>query len=107
MPDPDFSADAPKLTPLGRAVILLFIVGCVGGGLYLLAGRKSAPSSSPATSTAAAPATSPNGPTVQINIAYGTEKERWLKWAAGEFAQTKQGANIRINLLPYGSLEGA
>ena len=82
--------------------------GCIVGGLYLLGVKK--PSQrrdrhkfrQRATVPAAAP-----GPAVEINIAYGTEKERWLKWAAQEFAQTKEGASVKINLLPYGSLEGA
>lgn len=44
---------------------------------------------------------------VEVGIAYGTEKDQWLKWAAQEFARTPQGKNIRINLIPLGSLEAA
>lgn len=43
---------------------------------------------------------------VEIGVAYGTEKERWLNWAAGAFARTPEGANVKINLIPAGSVEG-
>ena len=35
------SGDGPKLTPLGRVFIFLFIIGCVAGAYYIFAGRKS------------------------------------------------------------------
>jgi ABC-type Fe3+ transport system substrate-binding protein len=44
--------------------------------------------------------------TVEIGIAYGTEKEKWLKWAVEEFAKTPEGKKVKINLIPMGSLEG-
>ncbi len=47
------------------------------------------------------------GPPVEIGIAYGTEKQRWLEWAVSEFAKTPDGRRIKINLIPMGSLEGA
>ncbi len=50
-------------------------------------------------------AVSPKDP-VEIGIAYGTEKEKWLKWAVGEFAKTPEGEKVKINLLPMGSMEG-
>ncbi|MEZ5671623.1 MAG: substrate-binding domain-containing protein [Thiotrichaceae bacterium] len=43
---------------------------------------------------------------VEIGIAYGTEKEKWLKWAAEEFAKTPEGKKVKINLIPMGSVEG-
>lgn len=45
--------------------------------------------------------------TVEIGIAYGTEKEKWLTWAVDEFAKTEPGKYIKINLIPMGSVEGA
>lgn len=107
------SAGTPQVTFLGKLIIVLFMLGCLAGGFYLLRGRLAAPAGStpaPADTTAgntAAPPATGTKPEVEINIAYGTEKERWLKWAAGQFAQTKDGARIRVNLLPLGSLEGA
>lgn len=44
---------------------------------------------------------------IELGIAYGTEKEEWLVWAVEEFAKTKAGENIKINLIPMGSIEGA
>lgn len=43
---------------------------------------------------------------VEIGIAYGTEKEKWLKWAVEEFAKTPEGKKVKINLIPMGSVEG-
>ena len=47
------------------------------------------------------------GNAVELDIAYGTEKQRWLEWAVQEFAKTRDGKRIKINLIPMGSLEGA
>lgn len=44
---------------------------------------------------------------IEIGIAYGTEKQDWLKWAVTEFKNTPEGKNITINLIPMGSIEGA
>jgi serine/threonine protein kinase/ABC-type Fe3+ transport system substrate-binding protein len=44
---------------------------------------------------------------VTIGIAYGTEKKNWLTSAVRQFAQTPEGKNITINLIPKGSIEGA
>ena len=43
---------------------------------------------------------------VEIGVAYGTEKEKWLQWAVAEFAKTPEGKNVKINLIPMGSVEG-
>lgn len=43
---------------------------------------------------------------VTVGIAYGTEKEKWLKWAVEEFAKTPEGKNVKIDLIPMGSVEG-
>ena len=96
------SGDGPKLTPLGRAFIFLFIIGCVVGAYYLFAGRKSLERTKNAASSLLG-----GGPPVEIGIAYGTEKQRWLEWAVTEFAKTSDGKRIKINLIPMGSLEGA
>ena len=44
---------------------------------------------------------------VEIGIAYGTEKRHWLEWAVKEFAQSPEGRGIRVNLIPFGSMEAA
>src|SRR5262252_6216732 len=95
-------SDGPKLTPLGKVLIYLFIVGCIVGAYYIFAGRKSLE----ATKNAASSLLS-GGPPVEIGIAYGTEKQRWLEWAVEEFTKTRDGKRIKIHLIPMGSLEGA
>ena len=62
--------------------------------------------SSPAGSTAAIPAT-PETDTVELNIAYGTEKQHWLEAATAEFHKIASSKGITVNLLGMGSLEGA
>jgi len=44
---------------------------------------------------------------IEINIAYGTEKQRWLEEATDEFRKTSEGRGITVNLHPMGSMEGA
>jgi hypothetical protein len=44
---------------------------------------------------------------IEIGVAYGTEKRGWLEWAVKEFGSTEEGRRIRVNLLPFGSVEGA
>ena len=42
-----------------------------------------------------------------INIAYGTEKDKWLKESLAAFEQTPEGQRSKINLIGLGSVEGA
>ncbi len=102
--EPD--AKKPGLTFAGKLVVFLFVAG--------LPVRRLCPFPSPAGGRSArgpelrsaAPATSDGNP-IEIGIAYGTEKERWLQWAVGEFAKTGDERQIKIDLIPMGSLEGA
>ncbi len=94
--------DGPKLTSLGKAFIFLFIVGCIAGAYYLFVGKKSLQETKDRASALLS-----GGPPVEIGIAYGTEKQRWLEWAVAEFAKTSEGKHIKVNLIPMGSLEGA
>jgi len=70
--------EQPGLTPLGKLVVYLFILGCIGGGIYML-----------------------------VNPKDSKEKRRWLQWAVEQFKQTEEGKSIQINLIPLGSIEGA
>ena len=90
----------PRLTIFGKIAVFLFVVGCIAGAYYLFIGRRS-----PETG-GNSPSASPGGE-VEIGVAYGTEKQRWLEWAVEEFAKTSDGKRIKVNLLPMGSLEGA
>jgi hypothetical protein len=109
--------DGPKLTFVGKLFVLLVIGASLGGASYLFfQGHRMSSAGSSASSGAAAdpaagagsglPPPSPQ-PSVEIGVAYGTEKTRWLQEAVAEFAKTPQGASIKVDLIPLGSLEGA
>ena len=86
------------------SVLVLLAVNLVIGGV-LLARRAAAP---PVAAAAPAPAAAdPDAGVVHVGVAYGTEKERWLAWAAGAFAATPAGRGVKVDLIPMGSLEGA
>jgi Ca-activated chloride channel family protein len=97
-------AEGPRLTILGRIFILLFIAGC-GYGAYLLFTANRGGRETKTAQTNADEKPSVGG--VEIGIAYGTEKQRWLEWAVEEFTKTREGKRTQINLIPMGSLEGA
>lgn len=105
--------DGPRLTPLGKIFLSLFMVGCAAGAIWLFTrggGENDDETQKPAENQAGkAPETDSPPPTdrTTVRIAYGTEKKRWLVWAVEEFAKTAQGKGIAIELLPMGSLEGA
>jgi len=97
--------DETRLTGLGKFSIFLFICLCIGGTYFLFKINSQKSLSQPSQDKASKPLWG-DAP-VEIGIAYGTEKEKWLKWATEEFKKTPQGENIKINLIPKGSLEGA
>jgi len=101
-------SDGPKLTALGKIFIFLFVLLCVTGAYYFFSnsgsgGRGKAPGSSGGMLDSL----TGSGAPVELGIAYGTEKQRWLEWAVEEFAKTRDGKRIKIHLIPMGSLEGA
>ncbi len=89
--------------------------GLLGVGRFLLghAGSSSDSGSMPRTApirdaVRQMPAVVPVGPSpVEIHIAYGTEKQKWLEEATAEFARTPAGSRIRVILHGMGSVEGA
>ena len=104
-------AEGSKLTPAGKVVVGLFVAACLFGAYYFFIHGRGGGNAAQDTGTAPrasgpAPAPAYAGPRVEVGIAYGTEKENWLKWAAAEFAKTDDGGKITINLIPKGSLEG-
>ncbi|HLJ90714.1 MAG TPA: substrate-binding domain-containing protein [Candidatus Angelobacter sp.] len=98
------TSDGPKLTGAGKFLIVVFILGCLGGAFYLYRGKTKLGNASE-TSSASSGIFAGSG--VEIGIAYGTEKKRWLEWAVQEFAKTSDGNRIKVNLIGLGSLEGA
>jgi len=96
------SSDGPKLTALGKLFVALFVIACIAGAYYLFLGKRAVEQTKQVTGNLLG-----GGPQVQIGIAYGTEKQRWLEWAVAEFAKTSDGKRITIELIPMGSLEGA
>jgi ABC-type glycerol-3-phosphate transport system substrate-binding protein len=102
-------ADGPRLTALGKIFIFLFIGLCGAGAYYFFSkGNFTASKAKSGTATGGMfDSLTGGGEQVELGIAYGTEKQRWLEWAVQEFAKTKDGKRIKVNLIPMGSLEGA
>lgn len=96
------SSNGPKLTLLGKLFVVVFVFACVAGAYYLFLGKKAVEQTKQVTGNILG-----SGPPVEIGIAYGTEKQRWLEWAVSEFAKTSDGKRITVDLIPMGSLEGA
>ena len=106
--DVDVVPGSKGFRPGRRAWIGLGLVGLAAMGAGMLAwpflegGRSpEGPSRDPAK------APTVDAPTVELNIAYGTEKRKWLEAAAGAFRQTPDGRGIAINLIGRGSVQGA
>ncbi len=94
---------------------VLAIAGVVGLGRSWLnhSGSRSSSGAAPRSDPAAAtPSQTPllgaaDRDAVEIHIAYGTEKQKWLEEATAEFAKTPAGRRIKVNLHGMGSVEGA
>ncbi len=105
-------SDGPRLTFVGRLFMLGFLAVCGSGAWYLFnKPNASQNNNSDVTPPSGAAAKSNPGQKESIpctlRIAYGTEKKRWLEWAVEQFANTPQGRDIKIELIPKGSIEGA
>jgi serine/threonine protein kinase len=102
--------DAPPATPAthspsrSKSRLLLVALGALGvviaaGAVIAIAmAKKNRPIDNPAVIPPAGP--------IEIGIAYGTEKQGWFKEAVTDFAATPEGKDIKINLIPMGSVEG-
>ena len=105
------NTEGPRLTPVGRLFMLAFLVACGAGAWYLFTRPGARPNDIPpapqnATANKQGPAPAATA-SCSLRIAYGTEKKRWLEWAVMQFANTPQGKNIQVELIPKGSIEGA
>ena len=100
-------SDGPRLTALGKVFIFLFVVLCGVGAYYFFNKDTQSKSKTLGSAGGVFDSLTGNGEQVELGIAYGTEKQRWLEWAVQEFAKTRDGKHIKVNLIPMGSLEGA
>ena len=99
-------SDGPKLTALGKIFIFLFVLLCVTGAYYFFSNSGSGGrGKTPGASGGMLDSLTGSGASVELGIAYGTEKQRWLEWAVEEFAKTRDGKRIKIHLIPMGSKE--
>lgn len=104
--------EQPGLTPLGKVIFIGFIGACIFMAFSLFTRDKPSdsaivPAQTNSSNSAPTSSLTPPGEGVEIGIAYGTEKRRWLTWATEQFAKSKAGSKITVNLIPMGSLEGA
>ncbi|HEY0009629.1 MAG TPA: extracellular solute-binding protein [Tepidisphaeraceae bacterium] len=103
----DSPADGPRLTIVGQLFVLLVIAASLYGAYYLFSQSRSSPADPHDSGGAASPTDAAESPAIRVGLAYGTEKKRWLESAVADFAGTPQGKNIKIDLIPLGSIEGA
>ena len=101
------SSNGPKLTGIGKFIVFLFVAGCLFGAWYLYRQKSGGNPFGGHSGSSGGGSLFSSSPSAEFGIAYGTEKERWLKWAVDQFHQTSEGKNIKINLIPMGSIEGA
>jgi ABC-type Fe3+ transport system substrate-binding protein len=99
-------ANEPKLRPLGWIAVMIFVAACIWGAYHFLP-KSALHRLAGGTGSSGSPSIFGGKPQVEIGVAYGTEKQRWLEWAVAEFANRPEGKNIKVNLIPMGSLEGA
>jgi serine/threonine-protein kinase len=86
---------------LRREFMVVFTAGTQRTALRPPAGGGAPPG--PGAGSAPAPATEP----VLLNIAYGTEKKKWLETALSDYLKTPAARGVEINLIGMGSAEGA
>jgi serine/threonine-protein kinase len=106
----------PRVGWIGWAAVgLLLLIGAMlSRGIWSEISRSASgqPGSQTATPSAATiggrPSIIPSEASrVEINVAYGTEKQLWLEAATAEFQKSTQGQNITVHLHGMGSMEGA
>ncbi len=95
-------------TPAGKIALTLLVIACaVGAWRFAKPYLSQLPSSSSTAPNVSGETPPPQGGKVEIGVAYGTEKRRWLESAVASFAETPKGRRIQVNLIPLGSIEGA
>src|SRR6476469_7343372 len=83
-----------------RLVILVVVLACFFGALYLVfrKGQQQSDGMTPANGqpAAAAQPAPPSAGKVTLGVAYGTEKRTWLESAARDFMQSPGGQNVDV-----------
>ncbi|NJK90840.1 MAG: hypothetical protein HC904_02780 [Blastochloris sp.] len=85
-------SDGPKITFLGKLVVAFFAGACLYGAWWLYdnnqlgRGSTSSPAATDKQNSSGFLGLG-GGPEIEVGIAYGTEKKRWLEWAVAEFAK--------------------
>ena len=97
----------PKLTTLGKIVVVLFMVVCSAVAYVSWRGGLDTTLAELRGHPGAASAPRQGGASVEIGFAYGTEKRPWVEWAVKQFAATPGGAGVTVKGHPMGSMEGA
>src|SRR5262245_714625 len=97
-------SEGPKLTAAGKLVVAVVVATSLYGAYFFLYEKpaRESPSMPASGPSGAPPPPPPSGQRVEIGIAYGTEKKRWLESAVAAFAKTSEGANIQVTLIPKG-----
>jgi ABC-type Fe3+ transport system substrate-binding protein len=103
----DFDNNGPST--LGRIIVVLVILatmGAVGMWIFRKQPQPEQVSAQPQPPSEP-PKTKPVGKIIEIGFAGGSSKDRWLNWAMEKYNATPEGANVRLNKIPKGSMEGA
>ncbi len=112
----DRSAISKRVGWLGIMAASLFGLACFAVGWSLWTGKPAAPDRAAGNvltsvdiprAAAPKPLAVSESEMVEVNIAFGTEKQRWLDAATAEFEKTPAGKRIAIKLHGMGSVEGA
>jgi hypothetical protein len=84
-----------------KAIILILFVAALGAIVYINRGKIGGNAAPPG----GAVANQPTAPLTEIEFAYGTEKEAWVKAAVETF--NTANPRVKVKLTPIGSLEAA
>jgi eukaryotic-like serine/threonine-protein kinase len=112
---------APPVRKPGRGLRAAALLACGGLALVLILGavffrdrsgrvrldRGDSGAIGPVAREVGQTTPTPQDGRVEINIAYGTEKQQWFEAAAAEFQKSDAGRGISIVLHGMGSMEGA
>lgn len=101
-PDPTLKAEVPQRGRRFYPALALVVIALLAAGIYgsyrLIRFQKSGAED---LMSATAPSSAP----VELRIATGKEKQKWLELFARKFSETPEGAGIQIQIIPVGTLD--